>query len=135
MIQPLSYCRASEPILVCNMSSNPATMSANDPLIHQTIKTADGVEMAYIDTNPTAATNSSKPLLVFLHGMPMSSYLWRNIIPHVQPHARCIAPDLMGMGASQKLSSDAYGWHNHVRYLDSFCTCGFYIRLLRSLYL
>ena len=40
--------------------------------------------------------------VVFLHGNPTSSYLWRNVIPHVEGIARCIAPDLIGMGQSGK---------------------------------
>jgi len=58
--------------------------------------------------------------VLFLHGNPAQSYLWRNIIPHVMPKARCIAPDLIGMGSSSKLPSDGYGWENHNRYLDAF---------------
>jgi haloalkane dehalogenase len=49
--------------------------------------------------------------VVFLHGNPTSSYLWRNIIPHVAKNARCIAPDLIGMGDSDKL--DATGLHSY----------------------
>ena len=55
-----------------------------------------GHQMAYIEAG------SGRPI-VFLHGNPTSSYLWRNIIPHVEPHGRCIAPDLIGMGDSDKL--------------------------------
>ena len=40
--------------------------------------------------------------VLFLHGNPTSSYVWRNIIPYVTPLARCIAPDLIGMGKSEK---------------------------------
>ena len=47
--------------------------------------------MAYIE----AGTGDP---VVFLHGNPTSSYLWRNVIPHVEGVARCIAPDLIGMG-------------------------------------
>ena len=50
-------------------------------------------EMAYVDTG------AGDPV-VFLHGNPTSSYLWRNVIPHVEPLARCLAPDLVGMGES-----------------------------------
>ena len=38
--------------------------------------------------------------IVFLHGQPTSSYLWRNVIPHVSDLGRCIAPDLIGFGKS-----------------------------------
>ena len=59
--------------------------------------------------------------VVFLHGNPTSSYLWRNIIPHVADRARCIAPDLIGQGDSDKLDDtgpDAYTFVQHRDYLD-----------------
>jgi pimeloyl-ACP methyl ester carboxylesterase len=55
-----------------------------------------GKKMAYSEVG-------SGPPVVFLHGNPASSYVWRNIIPHIAPLARCIAPDLIGMGDSEKL--------------------------------
>src|SRR5438105_2541860 len=55
-----------------------------------------GRSMAYVDEG------QGDPI-VFLHGNPTSSYLWRNIIPHVQALGRCIALDLIGMGDSEKL--------------------------------
>ena len=60
--------------------------------------------------------------VVFLHGNPTSSYLWRNIIPHVSSQARCIAPDLIGHGDSDKLddtSSGQYSFVQHREYLDA----------------
>src|SRR6187402_1702572 len=54
-----------------------------------------GMQMAYVEAG-------SGPAVLFQHGNPTSSYLWRNVIPHVAPHARCIAPDLIGMGQSGK---------------------------------
>ena len=77
-------------------------------------------EMAYIDTAPTQKTHQ-QPVLLFLHGNPTSSYVWRNIIPHVSGLARCIAPDLIGMGASDKLPHLAYRFIEHAHYLDEFC--------------
>jgi haloalkane dehalogenase len=56
-----------------------------------------GLSMAYHDSG------SGDPI-VFLHGTPTSSFLWRHIIPHLEPFGRCIAPDLVGMGDSQKLA-------------------------------
>lgn len=61
---------------------------------------------------------SGDPML-FLHGNPTSSYLWRNIIPHLTPLARCIAVDLIGMGKSDKPDID-YRFFDHVRYLEGF---------------
>jgi haloalkane dehalogenase len=57
--------------------------------------------------------------ILFLHGNPTSSYLWRNIIPHVTPFARCIAPDLVGMGKSGKPDIE-YRFFDHVKYVDGF---------------
>jgi haloalkane dehalogenase len=57
--------------------------------------------------------------IVFLHGNPTSSYLWRNVIPHLRGLGRCIAPDLIGMGASDKPEL-AYRFADHARYLAAF---------------
>jgi len=62
---------------------------------------------------------SGAPVTLFLHGNPTSSYIWRNIVPHVAPVARCIAPDLIGFGQSGKPDID-YRFEDHVRYLDAF---------------
>lgn len=59
--------------------------------------------------------------VVFLHGNPTSSYLWRNVVPHLTPVARCIVPDLIGMGDSEPLSNsgpDRYRFVEHREYLD-----------------
>ena len=62
---------------------------------------------------------ASGPTLLFLHGNPTSSYIWRNVIPHVAPFGRCIAPDLIGYGQSGKPDIE-YRFFDHVRYLDAF---------------
>jgi len=59
--------------------------------------------------------------IVFLHGNPTSSYLWRNVMPHAKGLGRCIAPDLIGMGDSEKLPDtgpDRYRFVEHRQYLD-----------------
>jgi haloalkane dehalogenase len=58
--------------------------------------------------------------VVFLHGNPTSSYLWRNIIPHLSGSARCLAPDLVGMGDSGKSTNGSYRFVDHWRYLDAW---------------
>lgn len=62
--------------------------------------------------------------VIFLHGNPTSSYLWRNVIPYVEDVARCVAPDLIGMGDSEKLPEDLgperYRFTEHARFLDAF---------------
>jgi haloalkane dehalogenase len=72
-----------------------------------------GSTMSYV------TAGASGPVALFLHGNPTSSYIWRNIIPHVAPVARCIAPDLIGFGRSGK-PDIAYRFADHVRYLDAF---------------
>ncbi|NNL46756.1 MAG: haloalkane dehalogenase [Acidimicrobiia bacterium] len=73
-----------------------------------------GKKMAYVEVG------SGEPI-VFLHGNPTSSYLWRNVIPHLSDMARCIAPDLIGMGDSEKADDPTeYRFVGHRRYLDTF---------------
>ncbi len=57
--------------------------------------------------------------IVFLHGIPTSSYLWRNVIPHLSSHARCIALDLVGFGKSDK-PDITYSVYDHICYLEGF---------------
>ena len=74
----------------------------------------DGVTMAYVDEG------LGDPI-VFLHGNPTSSYLWRNVVPHVASLGRCIVPDLVGMGDSGRLARtgpDSYTFVEHRRFLD-----------------
>lgn len=59
------------------------------------------------------------PAVLFLHGNPTSSYIWRNIIPSVAQVAHCIAPDLIGFGQSGKPQIE-YRFEDHARYLDAF---------------
>src|SRR5262245_47237617 len=73
-----------------------------------------GSTMAYRE-----AGNPAAPVALFLHGNPTSSYIWRNIIPHVATIAHCVAPDLIGFGRSGK-PDIAYRFADHVRYLDAF---------------
>lgn len=57
--------------------------------------------------------------VVFLHGNPTSSHLWRNVLPRIGGHARCLAPDLIGMGRSGK-PGPPYRFADHARYLDAW---------------
>ncbi|HEX3555639.1 MAG TPA: haloalkane dehalogenase [Thermoanaerobaculia bacterium] len=100
-----------------------------------------GSRMHYIDTG------AGEPIL-FLHGDPVWSYLWRQVLPHVSPTARCIAPDLIGMGLSDKPPIQ-YTFFDHVAYVEGFiealglerftmalhdwgCIIGFYIAMRRE---
>jgi len=57
--------------------------------------------------------------IVFLHGNPTSSYLWRNVIPYLDAKGRCIAVDCIGMGRSEKPDID-YRLVDHIAYIDAF---------------
>lgn len=74
------------------------------------------LEMAYIEVG------RGDPI-VFLHGNPSSSYIWRKLLPALEKVGRCIAPDLIGMGDSAKLpdaqASTGYSFYEHRRYLDA----------------
>jgi haloalkane dehalogenase len=77
-----------------------------------------GQRMAYIERG------AGHPV-VFIHGNPTSSFLWREVLPHVEtPGLRVIALDLIGMGDSQKVPADSepdrYRFSSHARYLDAF---------------
>lgn len=75
-----------------------------------------GSRMAYIERG------HGRPI-VLLHGNPTSSYLWRGVLPALEPFGRLIAPDLMGMGDSDKLGpevADRYRLATHLRYFDAF---------------
>jgi len=74
-----------------------------------------GHSLAYVELGSGAP-------IVFQHGNPTSSYLWRNVMPHVAPLGRCIALDLIGMGDSDKLAPsgpDRYTFIEHRRFFDA----------------
>jgi haloalkane dehalogenase len=76
--------------------------------------TVKGSSMAYVEAG------AGDPI-VFLHGNPTSSYLWRNVMPHLEGQGRLIAPDLIGMGDSDKLETSgpgSYRFVEHRAYLD-----------------
>lgn len=82
--------------------------------------TINGLKMAYVDTQPGAPEET--PTIWLQHGNPTSSYLWRHAIAQLAPHARCIAPDLIGMGDSQKLPANDQGQYRfaqHYEYLEA----------------
>ncbi|HEX6242325.1 MAG TPA: haloalkane dehalogenase [Polyangiales bacterium] len=75
-----------------------------------------GFRLAYVE-------RGSGSVLVFLHGNPTSSYLWRNLMGPLSARYRCLAPDLIGMGDSDKLPEtgpDAYGFGTHQAFLDAW---------------
>jgi len=88
------------------------SVSAQDPHPRRRIS-AGGTEISYVDTG------DGDPI-VFLHGNPTSSYLWRNIIPHLSPVGRCLGPDLMGMGESGSSPNGSYRFTDHSAVLDAW---------------
>jgi haloalkane dehalogenase len=100
-------CRAKKTEGECMISAERRYRKKKAPVL--------GYHMAYVDEG------SGDPI-VLIHGNPTSSYLWRNIIPHISGLGRCVAPDLIGMGDSDKLKTsgpDAYTFVEHRKYLDA----------------
>lgn len=91
--------------------SSPQIISAEFPFESKFVS-VKGAQIHYIEEG------QGDPIL-FLHGNPTSSYLWRNVIPHVSGLGRCIAPDLIGMGKSDKPDID-YGFQDSYEYLEAF---------------
>ena len=90
-----------------------AEISPDDPHPRRRAAVLDS-GMAYVETG--MGTTS----IVLLHGNPTSSYLWRNVIPHLEQSARCLAPDLVGMGSSGKTTSGSYRFADHSKHLDAW---------------
>ena len=87
-------------------------ISADDPYDRKRISVLDS-EISYIDV-------AAGDPVVFLHGNGTFSYVWRNIIPYVEPLGRCIAPDLMGCGRSGDIPGGSYRIVDHLRYIDAW---------------
>jgi len=76
--------------------------------------TVKGLKMAYQEEGEGAP-------IVFLHGNPTSSYLWRNVVPHLKGLGRCLVPDLIGMGESDPLPEtgpNSYRFTEHAEFLE-----------------
>ncbi|MDJ0977165.1 MAG: haloalkane dehalogenase [Erythrobacter sp.] len=113
----LSGCAYSE----TNLSSAPSdqtiaatdedTISASFPFEKKAIQ-VNGHKIAYVDVG-------EGPVVLFIHGNPTSSYLWRNVIPYVSDNHRAIAIDLIGMGDSEQ-ADIGYTFGDHAAYVDGF---------------
>src|SRR5215831_10495513 len=91
---------------------NSSAISAADPYQRRRIPV--------LDTNMASIESGEGEPVVFLHGNPTSSYLWRNIIPSIEASRRCLAPDLVGMGSSGTSPRSSYRFTDHARYLDAW---------------
>ena len=88
-------------------------MIGSKPYAKLKYRKVSGKRMAYIDGGDGDA-------IVFQHGQPTSSYVWRNVIPHLERLGRLVACDLIGMGASDKLTDTgpaSYSLAEHAKYL------------------
>ena len=97
-----------------NSKENKMIEISDEELEKKNIK-VHGKNMAYVEKG------EGDPI-IFQHGNPTSSYLWRNIIPYLENEGRCIAIDLIGMGDSDKLSDEGdntYSYHVQKKYFDS----------------
>ena len=83
-----------------------------NPIANKSIDVLDAT-MRYVDSG------EGDPI-IFLHGNPESSYVWRHVIPHVKDLGRVLAPDLIGFGQSSKSPTKSYRFKDHVRYLDAW---------------
>ncbi|KAL7911751.1 alpha/beta-hydrolase [Trichoderma velutinum] len=97
------------------MTEDPKAISGDFPFEKKKVQVL-GSQMAYVDVG---TSDGKSAVTVFLHGVPTSSYLWRNIIPYAAEKGRCIAPDLIGFGDSDKVPG-AYYFEDHQRYIDAF---------------
>ena len=91
-------------------------------MTHHPISTEDISYRKYVpvlDTHMAYVDVGTGDPIVFLHGVPTPSYLWRNIIPYLLPFGRCLAPDLVGMGNSAPAPDGGYRLVDHQRYLDA----------------
>ena len=101
----------SQPTMAQQGTDATSAISADFPFESRYVEVL-GSRMHYVDEG------EGEPIL-FLHGNPTSSYLWRNIIPFVTDDYRAVAVDLIGMGKSDKPDLD-YTYQDHKRYLDAF---------------
>ena len=81
-------------------------LSPIDPYPRKRLKVLDA-EMAYIEAG------EGDPI-VFLHGTPATSYLWRNVIPHLEGLGRCLVPDLMNHGDSDNIPGGKLRYADHI---------------------
>jgi len=88
------------------------SISTEEAVFRKRVSVLD-TTMAYVDVG------EGDPI-VFLHGNPTPSYLWRNIIPYALPLGRCLAPDYVGMGNSGPSPNGSYRFLDHQKYLDAW---------------
>jgi haloalkane dehalogenase len=106
------YSPSFSPVAAGQSKAEPAACAVTSNPGESKYVEVHGSRMHYVDTG------SGEPIL-FLHGNPVWSYIWAQVLPHVSPTARCIVPDLIGMGLSDK-PPIRYTYFDHVRYVEGF---------------
>jgi haloalkane dehalogenase len=97
---------------VCSIITKRGNMGiSSDFKYSKSFTTINGKNLAYVDSG------EGDPI-VFLHGNPTSSYLWRNVMPHLEGMGRLIAPDLVGMGDSDKLDDSGPGRYTFIEHAE-----------------
>jgi haloalkane dehalogenase len=96
------------------------TMQHDDPLPIDPVDNLPRNRVAVLDSEMSYVEVGQGDTVVFLHGNPTWSYLWRNVIPYLSSSHHCLAPDLIGMGLSGKPASCSYRFVDHARYLDAW---------------
>lgn len=102
----------SEPAAILPTPDPAQTLSTENPGLRKTVPVGDA-EMAFIDIG------EGDPI-VFMHGNPTSSFLWRNVIPHVERLGRIVVPDFIAHGHSSTSPRDAYRFQDNIEYFDTF---------------
>ncbi len=106
----ISGCMSLIPAIAPGVEAEPS-ISADFPYQSKYVQVL-GSRMHYVEEG------QGDPILL-LHGNPTSSYLWRNVIPHLRPEGRVIALDLIGMGKSDKPDLN-YQFEDHIKYVEGF---------------
>lgn len=104
----LASCQSPVPLEAAEKEVE-SVVSTESLRYEKSYKIIHGKRMAYVDVG------SGDPI-VFLHGNPTSSFLWRNVMPHLEGRGRLIAPDLIGMGDSEKLDNSGPGSYSYVEH-------------------
>jgi haloalkane dehalogenase len=121
MTPPLSRRTLAKHLAALSMASLVPTLSAKaDPMSNTAADPHPRRRVSVLDSDISYVDTGEGDPIVFLHGNPTYSYLWRNIIPHVSALGRCLAPDLVGMGRSGKSPRKAYRFVDHAAYLDAW---------------
>ena len=92
-------------------------MVGAEPFGQLQYRNVNGCRMAYVDEGDGDA-------IVFQHGNPTSSYLWRNVMPHLEGLGRLVACDLVGMGGSDKLRPSGPDRYDYAEQRDYCSRCG-----------